>query len=369
MKTTFILCTLIFSVCFSMHTKAEDGNTLDKIFPNLILKRDYYDQFKADIEKKGSNPVKLYYVNNYKNAADGIVRNDTKPRPAKSIDDDPDNTITEDMNSIYRLCFAYAMTLNQDYLDKAVEFLVAWSNYNVSVSKRNIHEGAYVFAVEGYSVIRNVIDETSRDIIDGWIKRRIDLYIKDNDLRQNNWGTALLNQFYTAGLALNNDTYINWFESKYDNWVKGNLYPNGAGNDLIGRDAFAYHAYNLLFFGKICHAMAMYEGYEKADQFYSKDINWGASIKKSVDFWKPYILDPIKNPHREFVETEWSGDYSRSDYKQLYSPSGTMYAVDELYEMDKDLIETINKYRSGNIFATARLGLGALRWYYLDTED
>lgn len=370
MKNTIkvFIAFLLLTTAFPSLVKADDSAILDQMFPNLVLKREYYAQFKEDIEKRGSNPAKLYFVNNYKSGSDLIVRNDVKPRPAKSIDNNPDNTIDSDMYSIYRLCVAYAMTLNEDYLDKAVEFLVAWSEFNVSLRKRNIHEGEYVKAVEGYSIIRNLIDEDSRNIIDGWIRRRIDLYIDDNDFRRNNWGTALLNQIYTAGLALNDANYINWFESRYDNWVKGNLFPNGTGHDLLARDAFAYHAYNLMFFGKLCHAIAMYKGYEAADEFYARDINWGASIKKSVDFWKPFLLDPVKNPHREFVETEWSGDHNRSDYKQIYNPSGTVYAVDELFEFDYSLLEVIDKYRGGNVFATQRLGLGAMRWYYLENQ-
>ena len=74
-----------------------------------------------------------------------------------------------------------------------------------------------------------------------------------------------------------------YFRNRYSGWVKNNLYANGTTTDLMGRDAFAYHSYDLLFFAEICHGMACYEGYKVADEFYAQDVNWGASIKKSVD--------------------------------------------------------------------------------------
>ncbi|WP_224206648.1 alginate lyase family protein [Bacteroides salyersiae] len=240
---------------------------------------------------------------------------------------------------------------------------------NVAVSKSNIHESVYTPAVEGYSIIRNVISQADRDEIDGWFRKRINVFIKDNDLRDNNWGTCLMQQFYYYGSALNDKNVVNtYFRNRYSGWVKNNLYANGTTTDLMGRDAFAYHSYDLLFFAEICHGMACYEGYKVADEFYAQDVNWGASIKKSVDFWKPYLLDPAKNPHTEFVETEWAPDKKRSDYNKPYSPAGTMYVADELLEMDQDLLRAVDKYRGGNPFYTWRLTLSNLRWYYGEEE-
>ena len=76
----------------------------------------------------------------------------------------------------------------------------------------------------------------------------------------------------------------------------------------------AYHAYDLLFFARLCHLKAMYEGYEAAEAFYKKDVHWGASIRNSVVFWKPFLLDSKKYIHLEFVGTEYEPDKKRSDY-------------------------------------------------------
>ncbi|WP_373126434.1 alginate lyase family protein [Bacteroides sp. HPS0048] len=349
----------------SLAVKSQSTDNVDLMFPNLMMTRYHYDKMKEDIEKKGNNPPKSAYIKQMRNPAESIVNNDRKTTTAVSTSNNPANIeIKDEMNAIYQLCVVYVFSQEEKFLNKAVEYLKAWGKVNVAVSKSNIHESVYTPAVEGYSIIRNVISQEDREEIDSWFRKRVNVFIKDNDLRENNWGTCLHQQFYHYGLALNDKTVIDYFKNRYPAWVKNNLYPNGTTTDLLGRDAFAYHAYDLLFFAEICHAIACYEGYEAADEFYARDVNWGASIKKSVDFWKPYLLDPAKNPHLEFVETEWAPDKQRSDYNKPYNPGGTMYAADEIFEMDHDLIRAVEKYRGGNPFYTWRLTLSNLRWYY-----
>lgn len=337
---------------------------VDKMFPNAVLARESYDKvIKALANTTDASFPKNWYVKQIETPANKIVENDRKTTPVKSIDDNPNKIdISNEMKSIHQLCLAYAFTQDKKYLDKAVEYLKAWSEINIALSKRNIHEEAYNIAVEGYSLIRKVIDPSDRELIDGWIRKRAEVFIKDNDLRVNNWGTCLLYQFYLLGTVLEDKAITDKFHLSYDEWVKNNLFPNGTTTDLLGRDAFAYHAYDLLFFARICHLKAMCEGYAAADAFYAKDVHWGASIRKSVNFWKPFLLDTKKYTHLEFVGTEYEPDKKRSDYNKAYSPSGTLYVVDELYEVDKELKEVLDQYKR-NPDVSLKLGLSNLRWY------
>jgi hypothetical protein len=215
-----------------------------------------------------------------------------------------------------------------------------------------------------------VIDENARTRIDNWIKRRGNAFISDNDLRKNNWGTCLMHQLYSYGLAINHADFINWYKVKYPAWVKNNLFPNGTTTDLLGRDAFAYHVYDLLFFAKMFHATAMYEGYPAAFDFYKKDVNWGASIEKSVHLWIPFMVDTEKYTHIEFTNTEWKPDLDRGDANKPFSPSGHLYGLDELFEMDYDNLKpVVDKYRGGNIFGTWALTLSSLHWEFGDDEN
>lgn len=359
MKKIFLIFALLWGGLTASSVK---GQTFDinKMFPNVVMSKDIYDKAKDELVKPESG-FNTLYDNEIKKKADEALKRDIVT--AVSTNKNPNNVdIAKEMNYIYQLCVAYLFSENDKYLNKAVEYFKAWASVNVAVKRSNIHETKYSPAVEGYSLIRKVISEGDRTAIDEWVNKRLQVFKNDNDLRINNWGTALLQQFYLYGTVLNDTDALDYFNSNYPEWVKKNLFPNGTTTDLLGRDAFAYHSYDLLFFAQICHIKAIREGYEAADAFYSKDVNWGASIKKSVDFWKPFLLNPEKYTHIEFLHTEYAPDENRGDYNKPYNPAGTIYVVDELYEMDKDLKRVIEKYREGNEFATWRLGLSALRW-------
>lgn len=356
----FLLCILLWNISY---VQAQTSK-VELMFPNAVLTRESYDKVKAALEKTGNTAFpKNWYIRHVETPAKEIVKSGRKTTPVKSIGENPDNVdISNEMEAIHQLCLAYTFTLDKAYLDKAVEYLKAWAEINVALSKRNIHEESYNIAVEGYSLIRKIIDRSDRELIDAWVRKRVDVFIKDNDLRANNWGTCLLYQFYLFGTVLEDEAIIDKFRSSYDSWVKGNLFPNGTTTDLLGRDAFAYHAYDLLFFARLCHLKAMYEGYESAEAFYTKDVQWGASIRNSVVFWKPFLLDTEKYTHLEFVGTEYEPDRKRPDYNKTYSPSGTLYVIDELYEIDKNLKEVLEHYNR-NPDVSLKLGLSSLRWH------
>ena len=363
MKNIILIVGLLF--CGYGMINAQSAEEIDKMFPNVVITRSNYDQVVADLKSK---PTTEFPVNWYKKyietPAKSIVDNNKKTTPVVSTSNNPNSVdISSEMKAIHQLCLAYAFSQDKKYLDKAVEYLKAWAAINIAVSKSNIHEEAYNSAVEGYSMIRKVINVSDREIIDGWVRKRVDVFVKDNDLRVNNWGTCLLYQYYLFGTVLEDATIVNKYKNSYSTWVKGNLYPNGTTTDLLGRDAFAYHAYDLLFFARLCHLTAMTEGYQQANDLYTRDVNWGASIKNCVNFWKPFLTDTKKYTHLEFVETEYAPDKNRSDYNKPYSPSGTLYVIDELYEVDKDLKGILDQYKR-NPDASLKLGLSHLRWYY-----
>lgn len=357
---TILFLPLYFSFSFGQ-------SNIDKMFPNLVMTKFHFEKFKEEIAKPGTGRLKMSYVQNIKNPAEGGLLTSV-PKPVVSLKNNPDNIdVQTEMQKVYRLCVAYLFTENDAYLNKAVEHLLAWAAINKAESKYNIHESVYAQGIEGYSIIRNIIDEDSRTKIDNWIKKRGNVFVADNDLRMNNWGTCLMHQLYSYGLAIGHDDFINWYKTKYPTWVKNNLFPNGTTTDLLGRDAFAYHAYDLLFFAKLYHATAMYNGYAAADEFYKRDVNWGASIEKCVHFWTPFMMEPEKYTHIEFTNTEWAPDLQRNDANKPFNPFGHLYAIDELFEMDYDNLKpVIDKYRGGNIFATWPLTISSLRWEFGD---
>lgn len=342
---------------------AQGESATDKMFPNAVIGKEHYNKLRTELLKEDENAYKTMFNKHIKGYADAVMASDKQPVTAISSNNNAHGVdIYEEMKSIYYLCVSYAFYQDRDYLDKAVAYLVAWSKVNIAEPKANIHEEKYSWAVEGYSLIRNVISSENRQLIDGWMAKRLAQFEKDNDLRGNNWGACLLRQYYLYGLVLNDQKWISKYRDAYPAWVKGNLFPNGTTTDLLARDAFAYHAYDLSFFAKIAHLIALYEGYEATDRFYTQDVNGGASVKKCVEFWRPFMMNTSKFKHTEFIDTEYEPDKKRDDYNKDYDPSSTQYVVDELYEFDESLKEIIDTYRGGNELINWRTTLSALRW-------
>jgi hypothetical protein len=338
------------------------AETTDQMFPNIVLTRGEYNQWKTAIDAEAASPAKEAYENHIRLLALKIIRDKITPSPVASLSESGAAAkVTDDMKRMYALCLYYAFKQETKYLDKAKEFYLAWAAVNHAVKENSPAETAYTPGIEGYSLIRGCLDATSRASIDAWIRRRANVALADR-VRTNNWETIRLHFLLQYGLVLNDQTLINTFRTAYDNFIPINLYPNGTTEDLLGRDAFAYHAYDLLFFARILKTQAAYYGAAQADAEYAREHRWGASVKKAVDFWKPYLLYPDKYTHVEFVETEWAPDKTRSDYNKKYNPSGSMYVVDELYYFDEDLYDCIRKYRGNTLNVTIPLWLSALRW-------
>lgn len=363
MKRIWCICCL---AALGLGAVKAQSNEVEKMFPNAVISRKAYDKVVDAIKKQSAGFPLDWYKRQVETPAGKLLAQ--TPNPMKSVTDNPNNVdATAEMKNIHLLCLNYAFTQDERYLNKAVEFLKAWAAVNVSVPKSNIHEEKYDIAAEGYSIIRKLISEADRTLIDGWLRQRINTYIKDvasnnNTFRANNWGTCMIYQYYLLGTVLEDKGIVDIFKNTYPTWVKSNLFPNGTTNDLLGRDAFAYHGYDLMFFARICHLLAMNEGYEAADELYSRDINWGASIRKSVNYWKPFMMDTKKYAHLEFIDTESAWDKTnQSSYNQAYNPAHTLYSVCEIYEFDNDLKRILDHFGYGAT-TTLKMGLSYLRW-------
>ena len=116
-------------------------------------------------------------------------------------------------------------------------------------------------------------------------------------------------------------------------------------------------------FARLCHLKAMYEGYEAAEAFYKKDVHLGSFYPELVWFsgnlfcWIPRNILTL-NLQVQNIEP----DKKRSDYNKAYNPSGTLYVIDELYEIDKELKEVLDYYKR-NPDVSLKLGLSFLRWH------
>ena len=217
------------------------------------------------------------------------------------------------------------------YFDKIVANLLAWVNAGNKVANpiHSPNETSYLGFYEAYSVVRSRMTAADRAKVDNWIGARAFAY-QSYPPRVNNWETIRLNLLYYFGYILNDQSVLASAGTAYTTLLNVNLMAGGKSEDLINRDAFAYHAYNLLFYARILRVKSLYEGAAAMQTFKNRKNNINVSLQNLVDYWRPFLIDPANNVHLEFVNTQYAPDKTRSDYNKPYVPSSSMYVLDEL---------------------------------------
>lgn len=227
--------------------------------------------------------------------------------------------------------FQQSPTEAKPYFDKVVSTLMAWINFGNKVANpvHSPNETSYFGFYEAYSVVRSRMTAADRAKVDNWIGGRVFAY-RSFPPRVNNWETIRLNLLYYFGYLLNDRTLIEQTDASYTTLLNVNLKAGGQSEDVISRDAFAYHAYNLAFYARILRVKFLYEGQSNYNIFKARKNNIGVSLQDLMNYWKPFLIDPANNVHLEFVNTNYAPDKTRSDYNKPYDPASTVYALEEL---------------------------------------
>ncbi len=215
------------------------------------------------------------------------------------------------------------------YFDKVVNTLLAWVNFGNIATTHLPNETSYLGFYEAYSVVRSRMTTADRSKMDTWINARA-LVFRNFPARVNNWETIRMNFLYYFGYLLNSQSLLDYAAGAYTTLLNVNLMAGGKSEDLISRDAFAYHAYNLAFYARILKAKAYFEGSAAMNTFKNRKNNINVSVQDMMNYWKPFLIDPVNNVHIEFVNTNYAPDKTRTDYNKPYVPSSSVYALEEL---------------------------------------
>ena len=215
------------------------------------------------------------------------------------------------------------------YFDKVVSTLLAWVNAGNIATTHIPNESSYLGFFEAYSVIRSRTAAADKTKIDNWLLAKLSIY-RNFPARVNNWETIRLNLLYYLGYMLNSTVTLDYAAGAYTTLLNVNLMAGGKSEDLISRDAFAYHAYNLAFYARIFKAKAYFEGYDAMNTFKNRKNNINVSVQDMMNYWKPFLVDPLNNVHIEFVNTNYAPDKTRTDYNKPFVPSSAVYALEEL---------------------------------------
>ena len=215
------------------------------------------------------------------------------------------------------------------YFDKVVSTLLAWVNAGNVATTHIPNESSYLGFFEAYSVIRSRTAAADKTKIDNWLLAKLSIY-RNFPARVNNWETIRLNLLYYLGYMLNSTVTLDYAAGAYTTLLNVNLMAGGKSEDLISRDAFAYHAYNLAFYARIFKAKAYFEGATAMNTFKNRKNNINVSVQDMMNYWKPFLVDPLNNVHIEFVNTNYAPDKTRTDYNKPFVPSSAVYALEEL---------------------------------------
>lgn len=341
----FVLCIFLFS-CQKQQDEnipeipetTPEENVRIKQFPNLVADSATWLKAKNEIEK--STLVASLFNTKIKQAYP--TASVTPKYAVAQLDSNNESAAKNNANQIYTLAvywlFADKSTPEaKTALSKATELIAHWASINTSTD-HTPRETALLPVYEAYSIIRNSISKENRTKIDNWIRTRAN-YFKNlkltGNLEKNNWSTIKLNFLVYYSLILNDQSLFDYSVSFYKQLIELNLMEDGKTEDLINRDAFAYHAYDILFYARFFKTAALMKDRNYAADLYQFQSSKGASVKKSVDYWEPFLIEPEKNVHLEFVNTQYAPDKTRGDYNKPYNPGGTIYVLDELVFIDE----------------------------------
>lgn len=276
-------------------------------------------------------------------------------QPVASGNSDNFSSISNQANDC-RLLAAHWLYLRKNkpteshaYYNKLVSTLLAWVNVGNSATTHLPNETAYLGFFEAYSAIRSKLSATDRARIDNWLIARAEVF-RNFPPRVNNWETIRLTFLYYLGYILQSPQLLNHAETAYGTLLNVNLLPGGKSEDLVDRDAFAYHAYNLSFYGRILRAKHNFEGEAIMKNFRDRMNNINVCLQDMVDYWQPFLTSPATNVHIEFVNTHYAPDKQRSDYNKPYQPASSVYALEELLLPFPEAKEYLELITGGNRF-------------------
>ncbi|MDF2514893.1 MAG: hypothetical protein K0R59_189 [Sphingobacterium sp.] len=325
-------------------------------YRNLLMDKKTFDSIQLDL--KSSAQAQGLINSQVTSKANATLL--LKPNPVSKISDlDGKNRVQDDAAQVYALGLQYFLfqgnTGAEQYLAKAKEFLLAWAAVNSAISQTP-DESMYLPFLTGYSLVRQRLDANSQLIIDNWLRTRYNFY-KIQQVRTNNWETIRNLLMLDIAFILNDGQLIDQASKDFTAHHNKNYRADGASVDFLGRDAFAYHVYDMEFMGQIGRTLYIHSGRRSAvdSLVYHRSSNWsdlrtnmghppvlGGSLADAVSFMAPYVMDPANNVHLEFVHTEWAPDKNRSDYNKPYGGGGA-YAFVQLAALMKDEMFTFLK--------------------------
>ncbi|GGH14408.1 alginate lyase family protein [Pedobacter zeae] len=292
-------------------TSTETAKLKSRIKNDEETKKRYQDFEKSALTYLGEQPNPLDTIR-----TEGLLKGN--PKKVKT------QAALADMGKMFALALQYRITHDQRYLNKCVEFLLAWAKTN-KPNGDPIDDTNLDPAVEAYDLIKQDIPSDHKKQIEQWLSETAWTEINSKRMKAgrataiNNWNAHRLKVVGEIGYALHNQELINWTIENLKSHINTNLYPDGTSLDFKERDAMHYHIYDLEPMLKL----AIIIDRAKGPDFYTYESPKGSSIKKSVEWLFPYIRG--EKQHEEYVNTTVKFDRDRAKNNEPGFAPGTMF--------------------------------------------
>lgn len=241
---------------------------------------------------------------------------------------DPVKTATQasirDFNKIYALAVRYRDTKQQQYLDKYIEFMLAWARIN-QPGGNPINDTNLDPVIEAYQLINQAIPSDANKEILKWLKATAIAEIESTPKNQNkgtafnNWNSHRLKIIGEIGFATGDNKFQQFAIENLKKQLAVNLLPDGSSIDFKLRDALHYHVYDLEPLLTLSIAIKRATGQD----FYNYQSETGSSLKKSVQWLVPFLTGEKK--HEEFVYSTVAFDQKRANNGEAGYQKGTLF--------------------------------------------
>lgn len=230
----------------------------------------------------------------------------------------------EDAHKVYCLALVYRLYGGHKYLDKATEFLLAWSQTNKATGDP-IDETKLEDMITGYDLVRSEIPSSKRDLIDQWMDSVAQAELNSKSSKPgrgtaiNNWNSHRIKIITLVAYTLHAARYDSTIRAEWEKQLAVNLNPDGTTLDFVERDAFHYHIYDLE--PLLTTAIILYRATGK--NYFDYQTPKDAALRKSVDFMVPFMTG--EKTHGEFVNSTVPFDRQRAQNHEKGYIAGTPF--------------------------------------------
>lgn len=268
---------------------------------------------------------------------EGLVNTD--PQQMRSVEN------LADMDRVATLLEVWQVAPSAALSTKMRTYILAWAR-KYRPTGNDVNENKLVPLFTAYLALRDDFPPAERAEVEPWLRKIGELNlaeVRQETGEKTNRFTKRLRILALLGLALGETSWLEAAWEGYRDFVRSSLDPDGSSLDFKRRDTLTYHCSAL----RPLLDLAVLASQSGTD-LYDWTSETGASVKKSVDFVRPYAEGT--KTHAEWVNTQAPLDRERAAagiaaYQpgQLFEPKRALPMLNQAAYFDESLAPLVVK--------------------------